>query len=545
MSRTFTKSWVGYDLPYQTIESHPQVQAWRKQGIEKRVKSPEYHITVAFFNEVSLDALEQVLQNAAQKTPAPLTPASFTLDASGTMQLPQGKYVYLAPHLDHANQALFLRTALRETPLYEAKNCNDLHVSIGGADPFSQNKPANDPLHPPLSLEGRLIFVGFDGVSYQRFAWDVSQNQFVLDKKTETNPRATNRTQNTDVPPRPSIQLGASVPVHTIAIYPKIQADTAAAVYILKSFGQAAFPGIERASIVFCSHLPEGETPASLEAAGTLMIDLGGRFDHHHYNAEHANAPECVSGLVAAALNVDAHPALKKLLAWAKRDDLQGKGTISPDPLDRAFGLSGIIMNFNREYRDQLDRALAIIVEIIAIHVREEHRRQIELPQEWEQLLATGKGRVFEARQGSAILKCAVIESGNTALPGFLRAAQKMDLIVQRAPTGHTNLITQQLRSLDLQPVVSELRRREAEKQGLTVDPASLGLVGRHPQLAEWYYDNAANTVQNGGIDPQNIPATKLPLEEIIEVIKRMLPRGIIGQLKREKEARFMGSEST
>lgn len=194
-------------------------------------------------------------------------------------------------------------------------------------------------------------------------------------------------------------------------------------------------------------------------------------------------------------------------------------------------------MNFNRLYRDRLGDALAIITEILSLHVQEEYKRTVELPQEWERLMTTGEIRSFSAQQGSAVLQCCTILSDNTAFPGFAKAAKKMDLIVQRAQTGHTNIITQQLRSLDLRPVIAALREAERAALGMPPLPRSSTATGIADEIMTWYYDDAANTIQNGGIDPQGLPATKLSLDAIITILRTNLPKGVIGSLKRDKES--------
>ncbi len=327
-------------------------------------------------------------------------------------------------------------------------------------------------------------------------------------------------------------------PIHTVAMFPKIQADTAAAYYILKSSGEKLFPGISQAKVVFWTALPEGKTAAQLESEGFLTIDLGGMFDHHLANEKLGKRVECVSGLIARYLGVEDDLRLKKLLAWAKRDDLQGKGTISPDPLDRAFGLSGIIMNANREYSKEPQKILNLIVLIIDLHVREEHRRQVELPEELEKLEQAGKVDVFSLQQGSAELEAMFVETDNVAMAGFLRAAKKIDLIIQRRTSGHTNIVTQQARSIDLRPLVAVLRMAEAEKKGLKLklDEAALMSAGRMEGVEEWYYDDAANSIQNGGVNPEGVLATKLNRDEVIALVKEAVPLGTIGSLKRLKE---------
>lgn len=327
--------------------------------------------------------------------------------------------------------------------------------------------------------------------------------------------------------------------IETIALFPKIQADTAVAYYILRKYGEAKFPGIKQAKAVFWTTLPQGQTAEKLEQAGHLTIDLGGMFDHHLANEKLGKKQECVSGLIARCLGVETNPELKKLLAWAKRDDLEGKGTISTDPLDRAFGLSGIIMNANREFTDDPIKTLNLATAIIDLHVKEEYRRQVELPKLLEELEKQGQTQNFTVKQGSADLLAYWVETDSTALPGFLRAAKKADLVIQRRSTKHTNIITRQLRSLDLRPLIAVLRLSEADKKNavLPANESVLTSAGRIKDIEEWYYDDAANSIQNGGISPEGVPATRLSKNEIITLVKESIPLGIIGSLKRQKQA--------
>lgn len=333
--------------------------------------------------------------------------------------------------------------------------------------------------------------------------------------------------------------MHSPIPIQAVVIFPKIQADTAVALYILARFGKESFPGIDTAPVLFWTSLPEGETPDTLLEKGTLAIDLGGGlFDHHIANQQSGKREDCASTLIAKYLGIIDNPPLKKVLAWAKRDDLEGKGTVSDDPLDRAFGLSGLIMNLNRAFPDDPKRTLDYVLPLIHFHVLEETKRSEELPKEWEEMKMNGNGFEFSAKQGSADLKCAYIKTDNIAMPGFLRAAKRMDLIVARRLSGHTNIITRQLRSIDLRPTVEALRKEEAKRRGIELQPSRtlLQSSGRVEGIDEWFYDDAANTIQNGGVNPGTTPATQLSAEEILEILKRTIPNGVIGALKRTKD---------
>ncbi len=325
------------------------------------------------------------------------------------------------------------------------------------------------------------------------------------------------------------------LPIHTIALFPRIQADTAVAAYLLKTFGERLYPGIARASFAFFSVLPAGKTAEDMEREGTLLVDLGGRYDHHRSNLEQGRRVDCVATLIARDLGLDAHPAFKKLLAWATRDDLEGKGTVSADPLDRAFGLSAAIMSLNRYYDGHPEKVLAVVLPILRAHVQQEYERTVELPAAWEQAQKDGKAQTLSLKQGAAELRVAVVESDNTALPGYLRAAQKFDVVVIRRSTGHTNVLTNQIRSVDLRPVVRLVRTAEAKARGLD-GFAATDAVGRQDGLPMWFYDDAANTFQNGGATPGDVESTVLDLPALVALVRDGVTRGRIGSLKRQKE---------
>lgn len=525
----FNNSWLGYDLPFEQIEKQPSVQTLRKAGIEKRVKSPEFHVTVAYFADINLFELTEALKQAERKRGQSFEHTKFNFDGYGVIDQPQGRYVYFSPDPDSAPEAFFLRDFLSQLPLFvKDKNCDDLHLSIGGPDPFNNSKPRSWPMNSPFQADGRLVFVGNDGKQFRKYAWQGAEEGFIEINNTS----AVNQDKSRARTPK------AARAVHTIAMFSKVQADTATSYYILKNFGEKQFPGISQAKVVFWTSLPNGKTASELEAEGYLTIDLGGEFDHHLANEQLGKRTECAATLIASYLGVENDVTIKKLLAWAKRDDLQGKGTLSIDPLDRAFGLSGIIMNANREYANDPRKALDLIVQIIDLHVREERRRQIELPQELEKLEKDGLVETFSLRQGSADLQAIFVETDNIAMAGFLRAARKVDLIIQRRTSGHTNIIMQQLRSIDLRPLIAVLRLSEAEKKSVDIDTNETTLMsaGRVEGIDEWYYDNAANSIQNGGINPEGVTATKLSRTEIINLVKDAIPLGTIGTLKREKE---------
>lgn len=312
-----------------------------------------------------------------------------------------------------------------------------------------------------------------------------------------------------------------SNPITSLILPTTLQPDTLAAIFLLKKFGQERYPGILTASITIRQVVEEGGSSESLEKKGCLLIDMGGGRYDHHTKLKGATA----SLLVANDLGVADKPALSKLLEYARRDDLFGRGTISEDPIDRAFGLSALIYNLNKSCIGKPERVVEIIMPVLAGHYNEEVRRTEDLPKEFMEAQQAGKVRIIaDIRQREKKLNVICIESDNGGMTGYLRSVQggRFDVVIQKMTTGHVNILTRPAKRLDLRSLVCLVRIREAEMSGkqLEEDVSSLCRPARHPGVKEWYYDRATNSLQNGGLHPKEIPATKIPWNECPKLIE-------------------------
>src|SRR4030042_251455 len=174
--------------------------------------------------------------------------------------------------------------------------------------------------------------------------------------------------------------------------------DVIVGIFLLIKFGSEKYPGIKDASIDIWQELPAGDTILSLKEKGVLLLDLGeGKFDHHKTGKN-------LSQLIAEDLGASSEPALKKILTYAERDDKHGLGTVSNDPLDKAFGLSGLISALNKT-EDNPEKIVKIILPLLEAHFTEENRRTQELPREFEKKIEEGDAEVFEVKQGKKVLK--------------------------------------------------------------------------------------------------------------------------------------------
>ena len=311
-----------------------------------------------------------------------------------------------------------------------------------------------------------------------------------------------------------------SVQKYTKIILPtRSQPDTIVAIFILKKFGEDLFPGIKEAEVNFWQVMPEAENEESLDKQGVVLIDLGGgRFDHH-------NKPKTTaSDLISSYLGVAEDPALVKLVEYARRDDFFGKGTVSVDPIDRAFGLSSLIAVLNKSLVKNPAKVIDLVLPLIIAHYNEESKRTKELPKEFEEKIANKEAETFVVKQRDKKLKVVIVNSDNSSLAGYLRSQNggRFDVVAQWLSSNHVNILTRPTKRVDLRSLTALLRLEEATVSGLelTLNPKSLAGFGRLKEIPEWYYDPATNSIQNGGLNPKEINPTKIPKDKFKKIIE-------------------------
>jgi hypothetical protein len=307
-----------------------------------------------------------------------------------------------------------------------------------------------------------------------------------------------------------------------IVTLPRVQIDALIACFLLVRFGEERFPGIKDAEYLFWINIPEGKTAPELEKEGYILLDMGGGiFDHH--TGQDGKREKCMSQMVAEHLGIHKSQSIRKLLEYARRDDLLGKGTISNDPIDRAFGLSGLVSNMNRALPDDQELIIKTVMPFFIAHHLEEKKRSEDLPREYEEKIKIGKAHEVSLQSVRGPIKMVMIETDEIAMAGYLRAQRSIDLVVQKMSSGHVNIITQQKKMFDLSQIAIFLRMAEAEEKDvpLSLDGKELGVAGRIEGIDEWYFDTRARTIQNGGIRPQWTSPTRLPLVTIGEIIKQ------------------------
>ena len=294
------------------------------------------------------------------------------------------------------------------------------------------------------------------------------------------------------------------------------QPDTIVAIFLLKSFGKDKYPGVETASVEVLTSLTEGETEESLRQKGILALDLGAqKLDHHQKNTT-------VSHLVTHDLGIHENPMLSKLLQYAERDDKHGLGTLSQDQLDRAFGLSGLIAALNKSLPENPNQVVHYILPLLKAHYLEEKKRLVDIPREYEEKLTNGVAKELLTKHRKKKVKVISLEANSPSMAGWLKSTHgpKADVVVQKNESGHVNIVTQQMKKIDLRKAIALIRTEEATKRNyeFTVPLEELQKPGRLNEVPEWYYDRATNSLLNGGVIPKGTNPTALTLQEVTKL---------------------------
>ena len=470
------------------------------QNLRQQVKFPLYpeknlHITLQFVGDVTDEQLEQLKDIgeavARECEPVQITPVSFSVE-EGRLRL-----------AIESNRAL---ADLQKNLSSKIGNVEGIVVKLQEYTPhITLGRPQGD--FSLSSLSAIPADVAFLTTSFGLYKSEPGENRmgnYILIQEFQLGDARENKTA-----------------IQTIMLPVRPQPDTIVAIFLLKAFGQKQYPGIERAKILVRPTLPQGATEESLLSEGTLLIDIpGGQFDHHKQGGT-------ASQLVVKNLKIEQSPAIAKLLAYAERDDKYGKGTISQDPLDRAFGLSGLIAALNKSHPENPNHVVDSILPLLRAHISEEQKRTDKLPLEYQEKLQSGKAQERRVRHKKKPLSVVTIESNDPSMPGWLRSSggKKADVVIQKINSGHVNILTKQIKKIDLRGAIALLRSQEAGAKNRTVPQKAQYLMqsGRIDEVPEWYYDRATNSLLNGGLNPTGVEPTALSLEQITSLVQEGL----------------------
>ncbi len=305
--------------------------------------------------------------------------------------------------------------------------------------------------------------------------------------------------------------------IHTVIFPSRPQIDTICAFFILSKYGQEEFPGIENAEVKV-STVPSTATHGEfLFLDNTLLLDCNESILDHHNKKD-----TCLTELVISYLKLEKKAELNKIKQFAKRDDLFGKGIISKDSLDRAFGLPGILANLNKMHPNEPNIIFRYILPLVAAHHSEEMRREYEMPAE---IILAKENNVFTeffCEQRGVKLKCCIINSNNVSIGGYLRSTLggSYDVVLQIRTTGNIVILTKNKERVSIRGLALVIRLEEliSRESVLNLTVSELLETGTIPEVPEWYYDTATNSLFNGNSNT-SISASNIDKKRLQEIL--------------------------
>ncbi|MEK7574136.1 MAG: hypothetical protein AAB514_01230 [Patescibacteria group bacterium] len=303
----------------------------------------------------------------------------------------------------------------------------------------------------------------------------------------------------------------------TIATHERPHLDEYAAIFLLKKFGESRFPGISKARIVYWSPFAEkiGDRCSvdEYEKTGSLFIGVGGgRFDEHPAIGGERKQGECAATLVAKALGIADDPSLEKILKFALNNDI--KAAASP------FDLAYITKIMHQRYPDNSDKVMEWVMAGLEAKYQEQDSFFNEAKKEFYRM-----AKIEEIITPRGMLRrMATVVSDDEQINKLARSAYggNTAIIIQKKSSGHVQIFTNQHYGLTLYDIAQILRLAEQKAKGkiITKDWKVLASEGKVAGAEEWFFFQAGQMLLNGSLTATGVPATKIPLEQIQEIVR-------------------------
>lgn len=314
--------------------------------------------------------------------------------------------------------------------------------------------------------------------------------------------------------------------VTLIVTHLKPHFDEWVAILLLRAFGEKFFPGIAKAQIVYrdAGSTPDGGmTAEDAEAAGILAVGVwGGRFDEHATEDRERRREDCAATLVAKFLGVENDPGLEPILKYILARD-SGKM-----PKEAGGGVGDLYRLVDAIYEANPDDPVPAL-EVMSIAFNALLANAIR----WNTVTGGEYARVAKfydlAGSGGKTLKLVVLDGvENDQLNRYARSKKggEAAIVIQRDPAGHVQMFPN-LWNVANTPgfgnamfaIRRAMRVEELRLKGATIpDEAMLSKEGSLDACPEWYA-LADGVLLNGSKKAPHVPPTKLPLEQIMEIV--------------------------
>lgn len=290
--------------------------------------------------------------------------------------------------------------------------------------------------------------------------------------------------------------------------------DEYLAIFLLKKFGENKFPGIRMASIVYWNY-GDGNGERSVddyEKEGMLFIGVGGgRFDEHSPIGGERKQGECAATLVAKALGIADDLSLEKILKFALNNDIKA----ASHPFDIAY----ITKVMHQKYPNDSDIVMNWVMTGLEAKYEEQNNFFNEAKKEFERM-----AKIENISGPRGVLRMVTIVSDDEQISKFARSAYggNTAIVIQKKTSGNVQIYTDKRYGLVLYDVAQMLRLSEQKAKGkiATKDWKVLASDGAVAGAEEWHFHSVGQMLLNGSLTATRVPATKIPLEQIQEIVR-------------------------
>jgi hypothetical protein len=298
--------------------------------------------------------------------------------------------------------------------------------------------------------------------------------------------------------------------------------DEIVAIWLLRRFGETRFPGVSQAKVSYTTTGRRGPDAKESEAQGILMLGIGGgRFDEHPTLDNGRKAEECCATLVARELGVLDDPSLQKILKFVKSRDLEGNST--------PFDLSYLVKLLHPRFPDNPEKVIEWTLVGVEAKYEEQHDFFFVARQEFE-----SKARIDEVLVGTRRLRIATVESDSESVSKYARSefGGHAGIVIQKRASGNVSILVNKQMGLDMRDVVRMIRLAERQAKGndecrmtnvesrvSDKECEMLAAEGVVRGAEEWFFHERGQMLLNGSLTATGVPATRLTLDQIREIV--------------------------
>ena len=333
-----------------------------------------------------------------------------------------------------------------------------------------------------------------------------------------------------------------------IVTHPRPHLDELFAIWLLKMFGEALFPGVSTAEIITGDNeiimgLLGGGAIGHDRALkqGILLVGIGGgRFDEHGTAERPAKGKECAATLVANALDMRRDQRIHVLLSYVLNEDLTGEKT--------QYDLANICKLLTGFWQDGSDvsKVYALLAPIFDAELaRQEQRleaiREVRGASEYFFNIPGYKGMcVLAVRTDNPQCKSAAFHRKHGQTPA--------DIVIIQSSTGGVGVFTNDQRKdqFDVSYVARHLRLKEMDLHGRPIPPfgtVDMDAEGVVAGSEEWYYHKAMQAVMNGSLTAPRVTPTLCKPDVVLAIVEDCTRyRGFLSRREERKRHDEQGS---